>query len=50
MNYDRERYAKQLIHLIDNQQQHLTSLRQRALQMREAVAHETVCAKELTSK
>ncbi|CAF0969636.1 unnamed protein product [Adineta ricciae] len=50
MNYDREKYTKQLIHLIDNQQQHLTSLRQRALQMRDAVAHETVCAKELTSK
>ncbi|CAF0729287.1 unnamed protein product [Adineta steineri] len=50
MNYDREKYAKQLIHLIDSQQQHLTKLRNKALQMREAVAHENLCAKDLTFK
>jgi len=48
MNYDREKYAKQLLHLIDNQQQHLKQLRTKALQMREAVAHENLCAKALT--
>ncbi|CAM4852615.1 unnamed protein product [Rotaria socialis] len=38
MNYDREDYAKQLIHVIEKQQQHLTKLRTKALQMRDAVA------------
>ena len=50
MNYDRDEYAKQLIHLIDNQQQYLTELRNKALQMREAVAYEDLCAKGLSSK
>jgi kinesin family protein 2/24 len=50
MNYDRDEYAKQLINLIDNQQQHLTELRNKALQMREAVAYEDLCAKGLSSK
>jgi kinesin family protein 2/24 len=50
MNYDREDYAKKLIHLIDNQQKHLTQLRTKALQMREAVAYEDLCAKALSSK
>jgi kinesin family protein 2/24 len=50
MSYDREEYAKQLIHLIDNQQKYLTQLRTKALQMREAVAYEDVCAKALSSK
>jgi kinesin family protein 2/24 len=50
MNYDREAYAKQLLHLIDNQQKHLTQLRTKALQMREAVAYEDLCAKGLSSK
>ena len=50
MNYDREGYAKQLIHLIDNQQKQLTQLRSKALQMRDAVAYEESCAKALTSK
>ncbi|CAF0941834.1 unnamed protein product [Adineta steineri] len=50
MNYDRDEYAKQLINLIDSQQQHLTELRNKALQMREAVAYEDLCAKGLSSK
>lgn len=50
MNYDRDEYAKQLISLIDNQQQYLTELRNKALQMREAVAYEDLCAKALSSK
>ncbi|CAF1060448.1 unnamed protein product [Adineta ricciae] len=50
MNYDRDEYAKQLIHMIDTQQQHLTELRNKALQMREAVAYEDLCAKGLSSK
>jgi len=50
MNYDRDEYAKQLISLIDNQQQFLTDLRNKALQMREAVAYEDLCAKGLSSK
>ncbi|CAF3425844.1 unnamed protein product [Rotaria socialis] len=50
MNYDRDEYAKQLISLIDSQQQYLTELRNKALQMREAVAYEDLCAKALPSK
>ena len=50
MNYDRDEYAKQLINLIDSQQQYLTDLRNKALQMREAVAYEDLCAKGLSSK
>ncbi|CAF2531021.1 unnamed protein product [Rotaria sp. Silwood2] len=50
MSYDRDEYAKQLIHLIDTQQQYLTELRNKALQMREAVAYEDLCAKALSSK
>ena len=50
MNYDRDEYAKQLINLIDSQQQYLTELRNKALQMREAVAYEDLCAKGLSSK
>ncbi len=50
MNYDRDEYAKQLINLIDSQQQFLTDLRNKALQMREAVAYEDLCAKGLSSK
>ena len=50
MNYDREGYAKQLIHLIDNHQKQLTQLRSKALQMRDAVAYEESCAKALPSK
>ena len=50
MSYDRDEYAKQLIALIDNQQQYLTELRNKALQMREAVAYEDLCAKALSSK
>lgn len=50
MNYDRDDYAKQLIVLIDNQQQYLADLRNKALQMREAVAYEDLCAKALSSK
>ncbi|CAF3823991.1 unnamed protein product [Rotaria magnacalcarata] len=50
MNYDRDEYAKQLIALIDNQQQYLTDLRNKALQMREAVTYEDLCAKALSSK
>ncbi|CAF1277828.1 unnamed protein product [Rotaria sordida] len=50
MNYDRDEYAKQLISLIDNQQQYLAELRNKALQMREAVAYEDLCAKALPSK
>jgi kinesin family protein 2/24 len=50
MNYDREVYAKQLIHLIDTQQKHLTQLRTKALQMRDAVAYEESCAKALSLK
>jgi chemotaxis protein histidine kinase CheA len=50
MNYDRDEYAKQLISLIDNQQQFLTDLRNKALQMREAVAYEDLCAKGLSAK
>ena len=50
MNYDRETYAKQLLHLIDTQQKHLTQLRTKAVQMRDAVAYEESCAKALTSK
>lgn len=50
MNYDRDEYAKQLIQLIDSQQQYLTDLKNKALQMREAVAYEDLCAKALSSK
>ena len=50
MNYDREGYAKQLIHLIDTQQKHLTQLRSKAVQMRDAVAYEEACARALPSK
>ena len=50
MNYDREEYAKRLLHLIDSQQKYLTQLRTKALQMREAVAYEDLCAKALSSK
>ena len=50
MNYDRDEYAKQLIQLIDNQQQYLADLKAKALQMREAVAYEDLCAKNLSSK
>jgi kinesin family protein 2/24 len=50
MNYDRETYAKQLLHLIDTQQKHLTQLRSKALQMRDAVAYEEACAKALSLK
>jgi kinesin family protein 2/24 len=50
MNYDREIYAKQLIHLIETQQKHLTQLRSKALQMRDAVAYEDACAKALSLK
>jgi kinesin family protein 2/24 len=50
MTYDRDDYAKQLINLIDSQQQYLTELRNKALQMREAVAYEDLCAKGLSSK
>ena len=50
MNYDRDDYAKQLINLIDSQQQYLAELRNKALQMREAVAYEDLCAKGLSSK
>jgi kinesin family protein 2/24 len=50
MNYDREGYAKQLVHLIDNQQKYLAQLRIKALQMRDAVAYEELCAKALSSK
>ncbi|CAF2533829.1 unnamed protein product [Rotaria sp. Silwood2] len=50
MNYDREDYAKQLIHLIDKHQQHLAKLRTKALQMRDAVAYEESCAKLLPLK
>ncbi|CAF0851193.1 unnamed protein product [Rotaria sordida] len=46
MNYDREDYAKQLLHLIEKQQQYLTKLRTKALQMRDAVAYEDSCAKD----
>ncbi|CAF0862957.1 unnamed protein product [Rotaria sordida] len=50
MNYDREDYAKQLLHLIEKQQQYLTKLRTKALQMRDAVAYEDSCAKVLSLK
>lgn len=50
MNYDRENYAKKLIHVIDNQQKHLSQLRSKAVQMRDAVAYEDACAKALSSK
>ena len=50
MNYDRDEYAKQLINLIDSQQQYLTDLRNKALQMREAVAYEDLCAKGIIIK
>jgi hypothetical protein len=50
MNYDRDEYAKQLIVLIDHQQQYLAELRTKALQMRETVAYEDLCAKALSSK
>lgn len=50
MNYDRDEYAKQLIALIDHQQQYLAELKNKALQMREAVAYEDLCAKGLSAK
>lgn len=50
MNYDRDEYAKQLIALIDSQQQYLADLKSKALQMREAVAYEDLCAKGLSAK
>ena len=50
MNYDRELYAKKLIHMVDNQQQHLTQLRSKASQMREAIAYEDACARALVPK
>ena len=50
MNYDREGYAKQLIHIIETQQKQLTQLRSKALQMRDAVAYEDACAKALSLK
>ena len=50
MNYDRDEYAKQLIALIDSQQQYLADLRSKAMTMREAVTYEDLCAKGLSSK
>lgn len=50
MNYDREDYAKRLIHLVDHQKEHLTQLRTKATHMREALTHEDACAKALSSK
>ncbi|CAF0794057.1 unnamed protein product [Didymodactylos carnosus] len=47
MNYDRDNYAKCLIELIEDQQQYLAELRAKALQMREAVSYEDLCAKAL---
>jgi kinesin family member 2/24 len=50
MHYNRDDYAKELIHLIDYQQQLLNQLRTKAVHMRDALAHEDACAKALSSK